>query len=429
MSSDTLPSPNLPLRGTPVQFSSTTSQSGLWDRISTWASEHKAVVYTVAGVAVVVTGAGVAYYLTDSTGSTTTKDSTTKSSSGKKSKSKKKKSADKPKDPEKGLSGETQPKAASVEPADELPQIDEATVDNLSADDRKSFAAKLKAAGNTSYGAKDYDRAIELYSQAILCKPDPIFYSNRAACFNAKHEWEKVIEDTTAALKLDNEYVKALNRRANAYEQLERYSEALLDFTASCIIDSFKTASSAEAVERLLKKVAEAKGKAIMAGKGKRLPSPTFVTNYIQSFRAKPAPEGLEIGVEIPEDTGKGQLQLGLIAMDKKTSDGYEEASKHFSSALELGDIGEHEAFAYNMRGTFKYLRGENLEALADLTKSIELNPSLTQSFIKRASMHLELGDKEAAAADFEKAMAQNDSDPDIFYHRAQLHFILGEFG
>lgn len=66
MSSGTLPSPNLPLRGTPVQFSSTTSQSGLWDRISTWASEHKAVVYTVAGVAVVVTGAGVAYYLTDS---------------------------------------------------------------------------------------------------------------------------------------------------------------------------------------------------------------------------------------------------------------------------------------------------------------------------------------------------------------------------
>ncbi|KFZ05400.1 hypothetical protein V501_08396 [Pseudogymnoascus sp. VKM F-4519 (FW-2642)] len=429
MSSDTLPSPNLPLRGTPVQFSSTTSQSGLWDRISTWASEHKAVVYTVAGVAVVVTGAGVAYYLTDSTGATSSKDSTTKSSSGKKSKSKKKKSGDKPKDPEKGLGGETQPKAASVEPADELPQIDEATVGNLSAEDRKSFAAKLKAAGNTSYGAKDYDRAIELYSQAILCKPDPIFYSNRAACFNAKHEWEKVIEDTTAALKLDNEYVKALNRRANAYEQLEKYSEALLDFTASCIIDSFKTASSAEAVERLLKKVAEAKGKAIMAGKGKRLPSPTFVTNYIQSFRAKPAPEGLEIGVEIPEDTGKGQLQLGLIAMDKKTSDGYEEAAKHFSSALELGGIDEHEAFAYNMRGTFKYLRGENLEALADLTKSIELNPSLTQSFIKRASMHLELGDKEAAAADFEKAMAQNDSDPDIFYHRAQLHFILGEFG
>ena len=50
--------------------------------------------------------------------------------------------------------------------------------------------------------------------------------------------------------------------------------------------------------------------------------------------------------------------------------------------------------FAYNMRGTFRYLRGENREALADLTKSVDLQPALTQSFIKRASMHLELGMK-----------------------------------
>ena len=35
----------------------------VWERISSWASENKAVVYTIAGVAVVVTGAGVVYYL------------------------------------------------------------------------------------------------------------------------------------------------------------------------------------------------------------------------------------------------------------------------------------------------------------------------------------------------------------------------------
>ena len=35
----------------------------LWDRIATWVSEHKAVVYTIAGVAVVVTTAGAVYYV------------------------------------------------------------------------------------------------------------------------------------------------------------------------------------------------------------------------------------------------------------------------------------------------------------------------------------------------------------------------------
>lgn len=37
--------------------------SSTWDRIATWASENKTVVYTIAGVAVAVTGAGAVYYL------------------------------------------------------------------------------------------------------------------------------------------------------------------------------------------------------------------------------------------------------------------------------------------------------------------------------------------------------------------------------
>jgi import receptor subunit TOM70 len=205
-------------------------------------------------------------------------------------------------------------------------------------------------------------------------------------------DWEKVIDDTTAAINLDNEYVKALNRRANAYEQVERNSEALLDYTASCIIDGFRNESSAQSVERLLKKVAETKGKAILASKEKKLPSPTFVTNYLQSFRPKPAPAGLEDDAELDEESGKGQLRKGLKAMSTKTGEGYAEAAAAFDRALELGDLGEHEAFAYNMRGTFRYLRGDNEDALQDMDKSVELQPSLIQSFIKRASMHLELG-------------------------------------
>ncbi|KAA8569155.1 hypothetical protein MFRU_004g00080 [Monilinia fructicola] len=416
--------PNTLPPGKPMpNFAASTSQSSVWDRITTWASENKAVVYTIAGVAVVVSGAGVAYYLLDS------KDSTSTQSVPKKSKEKRRRKKDEKKeaDVEKGTTPSATKPKSPVETADELPEVDETTVGGLSDQQRRDYAAKLKAAGNTAYGAKDYPRAIDLYGKAILCKPDPIFYSNRAACYNALGEFEKVIEDTTAAINLDSEYVKALNRRANAYEHTERYSEALLDFTASCIIDGFRNEQSAQSVERLLKKVAESKAKFILEAKDKKLPSPTFVTNYLQSFRSKPAPAGLDDTVELSEETGKGQLQLGLRAMAKKTNEGYEDASAAFEKALDLGDLGEHEAFAYNMRGTFRYLRGVQLDALNDLSKSIELEPDYTQSYIKRASMHLELGDKDAAAADFDKAMEQHDDDPDIYYHRAQLNFILGE--
>ncbi|MCJ1391266.1 Mitochondrial import receptor subunit TOM70 [Xylographa bjoerkii] len=433
MSAQSVPIPQT--RGTTLDISSLpsdASSSSLWDRLSTWASENKAVVYSIAGVAVVVTGAGVVYYLNNSRGEAKAEEKRRASKKERRKAKKEKEKEEIEKDAAPTKVEETEPikkqPTVEAEPAEELPKVDESTVDLLSDQERKEFATKLKIAGNKAYGDKSYNEAIELYGKAILCKPDPIFYSNRAACYNALGEWDKVVDDTTAAIALDSEYVKALNRRANAYEHLEKYSEALLDYTASCIIDSFRNDQSAQSVERLLKKVAEAKAKAILEGKEKKLPSPTFVTNYLQSFRPRPPPAGIEETAELDEETGKGQLKVGLIAMSTRTGDGFEKASASFDKALELGDLGEYEGFAFNMRGTFRYLRGENADALEDLSTSVKLQPALTQSFIKRASMHLELGNREAAANDFEQAMEQNKEDPDIYYHRAQLHFILGEF-
>ncbi|KAM7184287.1 mitochondrial outer membrane 72K protein [Naviculisporaceae sp. PSN 640] len=408
------------------------ADSSVWSRITTWVSENKAVVYTIAGVAVVVTTAGAVYYVRNSSES---KDSAPRPS---KKERRKRKQLEKEAEAEATAAADaakttdaattSDSKAPTVEVADELPEVNENTVQNLTEQQRKDFAAKLKEAGNKAYKSNDFEKAIDLYTKAILCKPDQVYYSNRAACHNALNNWEAVVEDSTAALKLDPEYIKALNRRANAYDKLGKYSEALLDYTASCIIDQFQNKSSAESVERLLKKFAEKKAKEILATKPPRLPSTTFVSNYLQSFRTKPRPAGLEESAEIPHNTGKGQLLIGLNFVESKSTISYDDAATAFEKALELGDLGEYEALAYNMRGTFRCLQGKHEEALADLSKSIELDPTMIQSYIKRASMNLELGSPDKAEADFAKAVAQNSEDPDIYYHRAQLHFIGGEF-
>jgi import receptor subunit TOM70 len=64
--SSRLPSSNLPQTVT-IDTSSlaSSSSSSVWERFSKWASENKALVYTIAGIAVVVTSAGVVYYLSD----------------------------------------------------------------------------------------------------------------------------------------------------------------------------------------------------------------------------------------------------------------------------------------------------------------------------------------------------------------------------
>lgn len=64
------PLPTIPATGTPAVPPSVlrvdAAPASTWDRLSSWISENKAVVYTIAGVAVVVTGAGAVYYLNSS---------------------------------------------------------------------------------------------------------------------------------------------------------------------------------------------------------------------------------------------------------------------------------------------------------------------------------------------------------------------------
>ena len=52
-------------------------------------------------------------------------------------------------------------------------------------------------------------------------------HSNRAACYKQISNFDGVIEDCTAVLEVDPENVKALVRRAQAFEGVERYRFAL----------------------------------------------------------------------------------------------------------------------------------------------------------------------------------------------------------
>jgi len=46
----------------PIAIDASRASPGLWDRVSSWVAENKAVAYTIAGTVVVVTSAGAIYY-------------------------------------------------------------------------------------------------------------------------------------------------------------------------------------------------------------------------------------------------------------------------------------------------------------------------------------------------------------------------------
>jgi tetratricopeptide (TPR) repeat protein len=107
-------------------------------------------------------------------------------------------------------------------------------------------AAELKAQGNARYKAGDFFEAIRLYGRAICyCPLDDahnhsraVFHSNRAACHLAVGRHEQCIDDCSVAVDLDPRYVRALMRRAKAYEKIERLEDAVEDLDAAVAVDS-----------------------------------------------------------------------------------------------------------------------------------------------------------------------------------------------
>ncbi|ETV95980.1 hypothetical protein H310_10637 [Aphanomyces invadans] len=97
---------------------------------------------------------------------------------------------------------------------------------------------QLKEQGNDYFKAASFEKAIEVYGEAInACEKDnsPVAiacYNNRAACYQQLSNFSAVIRDCSHVLEYEPENQKALLRRGLAYEGLERYRLALQDIRA-----------------------------------------------------------------------------------------------------------------------------------------------------------------------------------------------------
>lgn len=102
----------------------------------------------------------------------------------------------------------------------------------------KSQAEMIKLDANELFKAGQIEEAVELYTKAIRAcggsekelsiKADIL--CNRAACYRNLYNSKGTVADCTQSLELKPNNFKALFRRAQAYESLEKYPLALKDF-------------------------------------------------------------------------------------------------------------------------------------------------------------------------------------------------------
>jgi import receptor subunit TOM70 len=123
----------------PVQIPVEQGTSSLWDRLSNWASENKGVVYTIAGVTLVVGAGGAIYYM-----SSDSRQDESATAGNKRKKNRDRKSAkerdEKPKSAPEEAQAPSSEKKASVEASteNELPDVDENSVAALSDEVRQT---------------------------------------------------------------------------------------------------------------------------------------------------------------------------------------------------------------------------------------------------------------------------------------------------
>ncbi|XP_038062667.1 uncharacterized protein LOC119733162 isoform X1 [Patiria miniata] len=103
---------------------------------------------------------------------------------------------------------------------------------------RKAEATVLKDQGNQAFHKGNYTIAVQLYTQGLECLKDfVVLYTNRAQAYNELEKFSEAMEDCRTALQLEPNNVKALAHLGKAQQGLKDYEAAVTTYQEILKID------------------------------------------------------------------------------------------------------------------------------------------------------------------------------------------------
>ncbi|XP_078539390.1 protein unc-45 homolog A [Lissotriton helveticus] len=124
----------------------------------------------------------------------------------------------------------------------------------MEATDPEINAIDLREEGNKLFKVGEYEAALSRYTKAIrICSNRTevaVLHRNRAACYLKLENYSDAEADATKAIGVDGGDVKALFRRSQALEKLERLDEAIVDLRR-CVVLEPKNKTFQEALRSL----------------------------------------------------------------------------------------------------------------------------------------------------------------------------------
>eukprot|EP00730_Choanoeca_flexa_P014173 TRINITY_DN6101_c0_g1_i4.p1 TRINITY_DN6101_c0_g1~~TRINITY_DN6101_c0_g1_i4.p1 ORF type:complete len:577 (+),score=174.64 TRINITY_DN6101_c0_g1_i4:56-1786(+) len=301
----------------------------------------------------------------------------------------------------------------------------------------KRQANLFKKDGNSAYKNKQFREAIAAYTKALATIPSgdkeaAVYHCNRAAAHLMMGSHQKVVEDCSAALKIDPRYIKALNRRAQAKEALKQFRGAMQDYTAVLYIDKFQNAAAQQALERLMQLVISQEMTTILAKPRTSLPAITTLLTHFESYggpdEEAEAPDALAEQLTDKNTDPVVRLRYANALMHARK---YAEASTEYTRAAdkirELELTAERKEQLYKclcMQASFDLLKGDFVNAKAKLDEAIRQNvaePVL--ALIRRGTCNLEMRDFEGSMRDLQQATKSGH--PLAYVARGQAYLMM----
>lgn len=125
------------------------------------------------------------------------------------------------------------------------------------------MADALKAEGNKAFAAKDFDTAVDKFSQAIELDPtNHVLYSNRSGAYASLKQWDKALEDAEKTTQIKPDWAKGWGRKGTAEHGVGNLVAAKDAFDEALKLDpaNAQAKSGLEAVDRAIRAEAEADG-------------------------------------------------------------------------------------------------------------------------------------------------------------------------
>ncbi|AWP21612.1 putative sperm-associated antigen 1A-like [Scophthalmus maximus] len=289
--------------------------------------------------------------------------------------------------------------------------------------------ARLKNEGNRLFKHGQFGDAVEKYTRAIdgcaeagIESPEDvcILYSNRAACYLKDGNSTECIQDCTKALELQPYSLKPLLRRAMAYESLERYRQAYVDYKTVLQMDTGVQAAH-DSVHRITKMLIEQDGP---EWRGKLPEIPAVPLSVQQQHRQKPI--SIELAQARAARAAQDEVRKQEAQFTLSKQKGNDLVKKgHFQEALEKYTecltMKPDECSVYTNRAICLLRLNRFQEAKQDCDSALQLEPGNKKAFYRRALAYKGLQDYLSASSDLQEVLQL---DPNVREAEEELEVV-----